>query len=151
MATQTKDERVAQTSLVTKMLQRPELGALIGALVIFFLFWSVDTTGNFAAVGGTAGWTDIAAPIGIIAVFVALLMIGGEFDLSTGVMVGTSGLLAGILTTEYNLNVWVAILIVFAFAATVGFINGVIVVRTGLPSFIVTLATFFVLRGATSR
>jgi len=139
---------VAQTSLVTKMLQRPELGALIGALVIFFLFWSVDTTGNFAAVGGTAGWTDIAAPIGIIAVFVALLMIGGEFDLSTGVMVGTSGLLAGILTTEYNLNVWVAILIVFAFAATVGFINGVIVVRTGLPSFIVTLATFFVLRGA---
>jgi len=148
MATQIKDERVAQTSLATKMLQRPELGALIGALVIFFLFWSVDTTGNFAAVGGTAGWTDIAAPIGIIAVFVALLMIGGEFDLSTGVMVGTSGLLAGILTTEYNLNVWVAILIVFAFAATVGFINGVIVVKTGLPSFIVTLATFFVLRGA---
>ena len=68
MATQTQDERVAQTSLATKMLQRPELGALIGAAVIFFLFWSVDTTGNFAAVGGTAGWTDIAAPIGIIAV-----------------------------------------------------------------------------------
>jgi len=76
MATQIKDERVAQTSLATKLLQRPELGALIGAAVIFFLFWSVDTTGNFAAVGGTAGWTDIAAPIGIIAVFVALLMIG---------------------------------------------------------------------------
>jgi len=148
MATQTQDERVAQTSLATKMLQRPELGALIGAAVIFFLFWSVDTTGNFAGVGGTAGWTDIAAPIGIIAVFVALLMIGGEFDLSTGVMVGTSGLLAGLLATEYGLNIWAAIGIVFAFALLVGFINGVIVVKTGLPSFIVTLATFFVLRGA---
>ena len=148
MATQTKDERVAQTSLATKMLQRPELGALIGAAVIFFLFWSVDTTGNFAGVGGTAGWTDIAAPIGIIAVFVALLMIGGEFDLSTGVMVGTSGLMAGLLATEYGLNIWVAIAIVFVFALLVGFINGVIVVKTGLPSFIVTLATFFVLRGA---
>ena len=148
MATQTKDERVAQTSLTTKMLQRPELGALIGAAVIFFLFWSVDTTGNFAGVGGTAGWTDIAAPIGIIAVFVALLMIGGEFDLSTGVMVGTSGLMAGLLATEYGLNIWVAIAIVFVFALLVGFINGVIVVKTGLPSFIVTLATFFVLRGA---
>ena len=148
MATQTQDERVAQTSLATKMLQRPELGALIGAAVIFFLFWSVDTTGNFAAVGGTAGWTDIAAPIGIIAVFVALLMIGGEFDLSTGVMVGTSGLMVGLLATEYGLNIWVAIAIVFAFALLVGFINGVIVVKTGLPSFIVTLATFFVLRGA---
>jgi len=148
MATQTQDERVAQTSLATKMLQRPELGALIGAAVIFFLFWSVDTTGNFAGVGGTAGWTDIAAPIGIIAVFVALLMIGGEFDLSTGVMVGTSGLMAGLLATEYGLNIWVAIAIVFVFALLVGFINGVIVVKTGLPSFIVTIATFFVLRGA---
>jgi simple sugar transport system permease protein len=148
MATQTTDERVAKTSIATKMLQRPELGALIGAAVIFLLFWSVDTTGNFAQVGGTAGWTDIAAPIGIIAVFVALLMIGGEFDLSTGVMVGTSGLMAGLLATEYGLNIWVAIVIVFAFALLVGFINGIIVVKTGLPSFIVTLATFFVLRGA---
>lgn len=148
MATQTKDERVAQTSLATKMLQRPELGALIGAAVIFLLFWSVDTTGNFAGIGGTAGWTDIAAPIGIIAVFVALLMIGGEFDLSTGVMVGTSGLMAGLLATEYGLNIWLAIVIVFVFALFVGFVNGVIVVKTGLPSFIVTLATFFVLRGA---
>ncbi|MBT5576577.1 MAG: ABC transporter permease [Microbacteriaceae bacterium] len=148
MATQTQDERVAKTSLATQMLQRPELGALIGAAVIFFLFWSFDTTGNFAAVGGTAGWTDIAAPIGIIAVFVALLMIGGEFDLSTGVMVGTSGLLAGLLATEFGLNIWLSIAIVFAFALLVGFINGLIVVKTGLPSFIVTLATFFVLRGA---
>jgi simple sugar transport system permease protein len=148
MATQTQDERVAATSIATKMLQRPELGALIGAAVIFFLFWSFDTTGNFAAVGGTAGWTDIAAPIGIIAVFVSLLMIGGEFDLSTGVMVGTAGLMTGLLATEYGLNIWVSIAIVFAFALVVGFINGVIVVKTGLPSFIVTLATFFVLRGA---
>ncbi len=151
MATQTQDERVAATSIATKMLQRPELGALIGAAVIFFLFWSFDTTGNFAAVGGTAGWTDIAAPIGIIAVFVSLLMIGGEFDLSTGVMVGTAGLMTGLLATEYGLNISVSIAIVFAFALLVGFINGVIVVKTGLPSFIVTLATFFVLRGRTSR
>lgn len=148
MATHTKDERVANVSFATKLLQRPELGALIGAAVIFFLFWSFDTTGNFAGPSGTAGWTDIAAPIGIIAVFVALLMIGGEFDLSTGVMVGTAGLMTGLLVTEFGLNIWTAIVVVFAFAALVGFINGMIVIKTGLPSFIVTLATFFVLRGA---
>jgi simple sugar transport system permease protein len=148
MATQLADERVVKTSLATRMLRRPELGALLGAFVIFALFWSVDTTGNFAGIGGTAGWTDIAAPIGIIAVFVSLLMIGGEFDLSTGVMVGTAGLLAGLLVTEYGLNMWVAIPIVLLFAALVGLINGLIVIKTGLPSFIVTLATFFVLRGA---
>lgn len=148
MATQLADERVVKTSIATRMLRRPELGALLGAFVIFTLFWSVDTTGNFAGIGGTAGWTDIAAPIGIIAVFVSLLMIGGEFDLSTGVMVGTAGLLAGVLVTEYGMNMWVAIPIVLLFAALVGLVNGLIVIKTGLPSFIVTLATFFVLRGA---
>jgi simple sugar transport system permease protein len=148
MTTQLADERVVKTSIATRMLRRPELGALLGAFVIFTLFWSVDTTGNFAGIGGTAGWTDIAAPIGIIAVFVSLLMIGGEFDLSTGVMVGTAGLLAGVLVTEYEMNMWVAIPIVMLFAALVGLVNGLIVIKTGLPSFIVTLATFFVLRGA---
>ncbi|MSX42505.1 MAG: ABC transporter permease, partial [Actinobacteria bacterium] len=97
---------------------------------------------------GIAGWTDIAAPIGIVAVFVALLMIGGEFDLSTGVMVGTTGLLTGVLVTELGLDLWTSIFLVLLFAAGVGLLNGWLVVTTGLPSFIVTLATFFVLRGA---
>ncbi len=148
MAESTKDERVKQTSALTKLLRRPEFGALLGAMAIFALFTSVDTTGNFAQPGGAAGWTDIAAPIGIIAVFVALLMIGGEFDLSTGVMVGSAGLLTGMLVTQVGLDIWSSIAIVMVFAAIVGLINGYLVVKTGLPSFIVTLATFFILRGA---
>jgi simple sugar transport system permease protein len=120
----------------------------MGALAIFLLFSSVDTTENFGQPGGIAGWTDIAAPIGIVAVFVALLMIGGEFDLSTGVMVGTTGLLTGVLVTELGLDLWTSIFLVLLFAAGVGLLNGWLVVTTGLPSFIVTLATFFVLRGA---
>jgi simple sugar transport system permease protein len=119
----------------------------MGALAIFVLFSSVDTTGNFGQAGGIAGWTDIAAPIGIVAVFVALLMIGGEFDLSTGIMVGSTGLLAGLIVTELGLDIWTTILLVMIFAAGIGLLNGWLVVTTGLPSFIVTLATFFVLRG----
>lgn len=148
MAQSVKDERVKQTTALTKILRRPEFGALLGALAIFALFTSVDTTGNFAQPGGAAGWTDIAAPIGIIAVFVALLMIGGEFDLSTGVMVGSAGLLTGVLVTNVGLDIWTSIVIVLIFGAVVGLINGILVVKTGLPSFIVTLATFFILRGA---
>ena len=143
-----KDERVKRTTLLNKMLRRPEFGALLGAVTIFTLFASFDTTGNFGKPGGIAGWTDIAAPIGIIAVFVALLMIGGEFDLSTGVMVGTAGLFTGMLVTQLGLDIWSSIVIVLLFALAVGFVNGWLVVKTGLPSFIVTLATFFVLRGA---
>ena len=50
--------------------------------------------------GIAAGWTDQAAQYGIVAVPVALLMIGGEFDLSAGVMIGSSGLLLGYLATH---------------------------------------------------
>jgi simple sugar transport system permease protein len=82
-----------------------------------------------------------------MAVVVALLMIGGEFDLSAGVMTGTSGLLLGLLTTEWGFSMWPAIVVTFAFAVFIGLFNGLMVMKTGLPSFIVTLATFFILQG----
>ena len=92
----------------------------MGAVVIYAMFAGVDTTGDFATIIGTARWTDVASTVGIVAVPVALLMIAGEFDLSAGVMIGTSGLLCGLLTTEYGLSMWPAILLTFAFAACVG-------------------------------
>jgi simple sugar transport system permease protein len=139
------DERLAKVSFLTKLLQRPELGALLGAGIVL-LFFAV-TTEQFLTLSGIARWTDVSSTLGIMAVAVALLMIGGEFDLSAGVMTGTSGLLMGILATEVGMNLWLAILLTFAFAACIGFVNGYMVVRTGLPSFIVTLATFFILQG----
>jgi simple sugar transport system permease protein len=139
------DERLADVSLLTKLLRRPELGALMAAAVIG-LFFAI-TTDQFGTLDGAANWTDVASTIGIPAVAVALLMIGGEFDLSAGVMTGTSGLFMGILATEVGMNMWLAILLTLIAAAGVGFINGYIVIRTKLPSFIVTLATFFVLQG----
>lgn len=142
------DERVKKASFVTKALRRTEVGALLGAIAIFLLFMSTDTTGNFGKLPGIAGWTDIAAPIGIVAIAVALLMIAGEFDLSSGVMVGTTGLFVGLMVTKLGLNIWLAIGLAVIFAAGIGFVNGYLVVKTKLPSFIITLATFFILKGA---
>ena len=139
------DERMAEVSMLTKLLRRPELGALMAAAVIG-LFFAV-TTDDFGTLDGAANWTDVASTIGIPAVAVALLMIGGEFDLSAGVMTGTAGLFMGVMATEVGMNMWLAILLTLVAAAGVGFINGYMVVRTKLPSFIVTLATFFVLQG----
>ncbi len=139
------DERLARVSFVTKLLQRPELGAMIGAGVVLIFF--AVTADTFGTLSGMARWTDVASTLGIMAVAVALLMIGGEFDLSSGVMTGSAGLLMGILATEVGMNIWPAIALTFVFAACVGFINGYMVIRTGLPSFIVTLASFFILRG----
>src|SRR5579864_5645979 len=144
-----KDERLAGVSVVARILQRPELGALIGALAVYLLFAAVDATPGhlFTSIAGMQNWTDAASTYGIMAVPVALLMIGGEFDLSAGVMTGTSGLLLGMLITRDGLNVWLGIVLVMVFAALIGVANGFLVVRTKLPSFIITLATFFVLRG----
>jgi simple sugar transport system permease protein len=141
------DERIVVASRLTRLLRRPELGALIGGVAVYVMFALVDDTGQFATLDGLANWTSVAATTGIVAVPVALLMIGGEFDLSSGVMVGTSGLLAGLLTTEYDIPMWPAIGLVLLFAAGIGMINGWLVMLTGLPSFIVTLAMFFSLRG----
>src|SRR5207245_6996409 len=142
------DERLVKVGPLARLLTRPDIGALLGAVAVFFAFGyfarSVDWIGD---PGIAAGWTDQAAQYGIVAVPVALLMIGGEFDFSAGVMIGSSGLLLGYLTTFKHMNVWPAIVLVLVFGLVIGLINGLTVVRTKLPSFIVTLATFFVLQG----
>ena len=128
-----------------RLLARPETGSLVAALAVM-LFFSVSTR-QFLSVPGVGVWLESASTFGIMAVAVALLMIGGEFDLSAGVMTGFSALIVGVLTTHYGLSVWVAVLVSLAAALAVGALNGLLVVRTGLPSFIVTLATFFGLAG----
>jgi simple sugar transport system permease protein len=121
------------------------VGALAGAIAVFAFF--ALTTDSFVKASGASTWILTSSTFGIMAVAVSLLMIGGEFDLSAGAMWGTTGLTTGILMTEWNVNVWLAILASLVLALTIGMLNGVLVVRTGLPSFIVTLGTFFVLQG----
>ena len=82
-----------------------------------------------------------------MAVAVALLMIGGHFDLSAGVMVGTTALTVAVVAVEFRQNIWVAIGIALLVALAIGFFNGWLVTRTGLPSFIITLGTFLMLQG----
>jgi len=139
------DERLARISPMARLLRRPEIGALVAAVVVGIFFWTQNSL--FLKLDGISNWTDVASTIGIPAVVVALLMIGGEFDLSAGVMTGSAGLMMGILATELNMNVWLAILLTLIAAGAVGFVNGYMVMATKLPSFIVTLATFFILQG----
>jgi simple sugar transport system permease protein len=131
--------------LPTRLLRRPEVGAAAAAVAVFCFFATM--TDVFVTPGGVATWLDSSALFGIMAIAVALLMIGGEFDLSAGTMVGSTGLIVGMVTTHYAVNVWLAVLLALGFAFVVGAGNGLLVMRTGLPSFIVTLGTFFVLQG----
>src|SRR5882724_10105409 len=142
------DERLVTVGPLARVLTRPDIGAFLGAVAVFLAFGYFARSVNWIGDPGiAANWTDQAAQYGIVAVPVALLMIGGEFDLSAGVMIGSSGLLLGYLATHANMNIWPAMVLVLLFGLTIGFVNGITVVKTRLPSFIVTLATFFVLQG----
>jgi simple sugar transport system permease protein len=138
-------ERIARPGLLGRLVVRPEIGSLLGAVVVFVFFTAV--TSQFVTAAGVATWLDTSATLGIVAVAVALLMIGGEFDLSAGVMTASSSLVTAILATKLGLNVWLAVLVSLVFALAVGAFNGWLVMRTKLPSFIVTLGTFFALQG----
>jgi simple sugar transport system permease protein len=139
------DERLAKTSHLAQMMRRPEVGAAVAAVIIFVGFSA--GTKVFLTGSGASTWLYASALFGIMSVGVALLMIGGEFDLSAGAITGTTGLVVGVLTTEYGLHIWVAILVSLAFALAFGLLNGFLLARTGVPSFIITLATFFALQG----
>ncbi len=130
---------------VVRALSRPELGSVIGAIGIAAFF--ATQTDQFATSAGIANVLDVTATLGIMAVAVALLLIGGEFDLSAGVLTASTGLVTALLVDQLGVNIWEGIAWSLLFALTVGLLNGILVTRTRLPSFIVTLGTFFALQG----
>jgi simple sugar transport system permease protein len=141
----TTDERVVRVGLLRRLLIKPELGSLIGAVIIFIFFALLSDV--FRSADGIANWLDPASTLGIMAVAVALLMIGGHFDLSAGVQIGTAGITTGLLTTYYGIDTFAALGLSLLLVLAIGFINGYLVVRTGLPSFIITLGSFLMLQG----
>ena len=141
------DERVRSLGLWRRLLGRPESGALSGTVLVFLVFaFAAGGSGMFSA-EGIVNWGTVAAFLGVIAVGAALLMVAGEFDLSIGSMIGFGGMLLAVPCLYWGWPVWLAVLFAIVVACGLGALNGWLVVRTGLPSFIVTLAFYFVLRG----
>ena len=152
-AVEGQDERLAYRGLFQRMFIRPEIGALIGVVGIWVFFWAV--TIPFGTANGASNLIDYASsPLGIMAVAVSMLMIGGQFDLSAGAMTGAMGILVVMLSKEAGefggagLTLWVAIPLSLAVALSIGYMNGWLVEKTQLPSFTITLATYYVLIGA---
>lgn len=129
-------------------LRRPEAGALLGllaVLVFFVIFGGV----NFLKPAGTASWLNVAANLGIVALPIGLLMIAGELDISIGAMIPAGSMTVAILSGHYELPIWIGMLGSIAVGICVGLINGLLVVRTAVPSLIVTLGMLFAVQGLT--
>jgi simple sugar transport system permease protein len=130
---------------MARMLARPEAGAIAGAIVIYVFFFIIAPP--FRNASSFSSVLYVTSTYGLMATPVALLMIGGEFDLSAGVAVTSASLTASLFSYEFTTNAWVGVLVALGVALFIGFLNGWIVVKTGIPSFLVTLGTFFMLQG----
>jgi simple sugar transport system permease protein len=130
------------------LIRRPESGALVGTLGVY-VFFAIFGGGEFTSSGGTASWLNVAAEVGIIALPVGLLMIAGELDLSVGSVLAASSMTMAVVSGYWNLPLVLGIALALLLGVATGFLNGLIVTRTNVPSFVATLATNFALAGLT--
>lgn len=143
------DERVGKTSRAKQLFGRPEFASISGTVLVFAFFIITAGDSGMFNLDGVVNWMQVASYLGIIAIGACLLMIAGEFDLSIGSMIGFAGMMIAIPTIYFQWPLWAAIMFAFAGSMALGWLNGYIVIKTRLPSFIVTLAFLFILRGLT--
>lgn len=130
------------------LLRRPETGSFLG-LAAVFIFFAIFGGSNFASFTGAASWLNVAASLGIVAMPIGLLMIAGELDISIGSLIPAGSMTVAIISGHYGAPIFVGVIAALALGAVVGLINGLLVVRTAVPSFIVTLGTLFAVAGLT--
>lgn len=141
------DERLAKTGLLQRFLRQPSSGAVIGVVLVLALFYFVANPAMFSP-RGVLNWVEVSAQLAVLAIGACLLMVAGEFDLSVGSMIAFAGMIMALMVVFGALPAWAAIIVGFSVALAIGAAIGVIRVRTGLPSFIVSLGFLFILRGA---
>ncbi len=128
------------------LLHRPEAGAFLG-LIAVLIFFGIFGGLRFLEIAGMSSWLNVAASLGIIAIPVGLLMIAGELDISVGAMVPAGAMMTAVIGGHYGLPIWWGVAATLAFGVFVGLVNGLMVVRTAVPSLIITLGSLFAVQG----
>jgi simple sugar transport system permease protein len=134
------------TTSVGGLLRRPEAGAALG-LIAVLIFFAVFGGLTFLKPAGMASWLNVAANLGLIAIPVGLLMIAGELDISVGAMVPFGAMTVAVISGHYGLSIWLGMGTALLFGVIIGLVNGIMVVRTAVPSLIVTLGSLFAVQG----
>lgn len=146
-ATRTTETRSLWAS-AGQLARRPEAGSVIG-LAAVFVFFGIFGGATFLGSAGLSSWLNVAAETGIVALPVGLLMIAGELDISIGAVIPAGSLTMAVVSGFYGLPDIVGIVASLAVGLLVGLVNGMLVVRTGVPSLIVTIGTMFGVMGMT--
>jgi len=146
LSTKTRTDTLTKTRTnPLKALRRiSELGVL-ASLVVVCVAFTILTDGQFATVGNVAALLAQAAEIGIVTIGIAFILISGEIDLSVGSVYGMGALFFVFFSSQDGSVA--AFLIAVGLACLAGLCNGLITLKTGVPSLIVTLGMQFFVRG----
>lgn len=117
------------------------------ALVCIMIFFAIQTNGGFLQARNIANLINQAGYVAVMAIGMTLILIISHIDLSVGYVAGFCGAVAAILMTKYNVNEWLAILIVLVLGLLIGLYQGILVTKVGVPAFVTTLAGMFIFRG----
>lgn len=134
----------AKASLRSSLFQLKEIGAIIGVLTIMAIFSIIAP--HFLSWGNLNGVLTMTSELGIIAIGVCMLMVSGEFDLSVGSVFAVVPMI-GALLSNAGVPFFIAFLLALVVGVCIGLFNGFIVLKTGIPSFIVTLGGLMFYRG----
>jgi simple sugar transport system permease protein len=138
--------RVAYGEAMRRLMLRPEATSL-AAVVILFVVFTLLSPQLFPTRLTYISLMSVASELGIVSIGVTLLMIGGHFDLSVGAVLGLTSYVSVVLMRDYEMPPIVAAPAAVAVGAGLGAINGAIVVRFRIHSFVVTLGTMLIWRG----
>lgn len=117
------------------------------ALVCIMAFFAIKTNGGFLQARNISNLINQAGYVAVMAIGMTVILIIVHIDLSVGYVAGFCGAVAAILMTQYNVNEWVAILIVLLLGLLIGLYQGLLVTKVGVPAFVTTLAGMFIFRG----
>jgi simple sugar transport system permease protein len=131
---------------IGRFLRLPEAGAAISLVVVILFFVIVGHVG-ISTFLGAASWVNFAANLGIVAIPVGILMMAGEIDISIGAMIPAGSMSIAIVSGYYGLPIIVGIIISLGIGVLVGLVNGLLTVRTSVPSLIITLGTLVAMQG----
>jgi putative multiple sugar transport system permease protein len=120
------------------------------ALIVIMAFFAIQTDGSFLEARNITNLINQAGYVAVMAIGMTIILIICHIDLSVGYVAGFSGAVAAILMTKYHVNEWLAIVIVLALGLLIGFYQGLLVTKVGVPAFVTTLAGMFIFRGLLS-
>ena len=134
-----------ERSLLQRLIAKPELGPLILLILELAVFAAINP--DFMSALNISNALTFTVELGLIALAMTLLMTSGEFDLSVGSVFGFSAVLMWTLFNTGAVPMWFAFAVAIAMALFIGWVNGMLVTKQGIPSFLVTLGMLLVVRG----